>query len=220
MSASSSNHPIWTLRCRQHVKENTFIDKSPADSKSPSSSLWRSVLFLKKYRNIAVGVYLLALVVNALSILIPQTIRWIIDVGIVQQNMSILLWSLAGLITVTVVKGIVDFVLGRWTEVASQGVAYDVRNAIYDKLSSLSFSYHDQAQTGQLLARSISDVERIRFLTGRGILRALSSYSLDAIYIFCAAIDERAARGFVHALYACAGLCRLALWTAVPTAIT
>ena len=49
--------------------------------------------------------------------------------------------------------------LGRWTEVASQGVAYDIRNAIYEKLAGLSFAYHDKAQTGQLLARSISDVE-------------------------------------------------------------
>ena len=169
----------------QTARKRKYLHRQiPADSKSPSSSLWRSFLFLKKYRNIAVGVYLLALVVNALSILIPQTIRWIIDVGIVQQNMSILLWSLAGLITVTVVKGIVDFVLGRWTEVASQGVAYDVRNAIYDKLSSLSFSYHDQAQTGQLLARSISDVERIRFLTGRGILRLFQATVLMLFTFF------------------------------------
>ena len=61
---------------------------------------------------------------------------------------------------------------------ASQGVAYDIRNAIYEKLSALSFSYHDRAQTGQLLARSISDVERIRFLTGRGILRLFQHSTL------------------------------------------
>ena len=152
--------------------------QSASDSQTPRSSLWRSFLFLKKYRHIAISVYLLALAVNVLSILIPQTIRWIIDAGIIRQNMSVLLWSLAGLIGLTIVKGTLDFVLGRWTEVASQGVAYDVRNAIYDKLSSLSFSYHDQAQTGQLLARSISDVERIRFLTGRAILRLFQSSTL------------------------------------------
>ena len=152
--------------------------QSASDSQTPRSSLWRSFLFLKKYRHIAVSVYLLALAVNVLSILIPQTIRWIIDAGIIRQDMAVLLWSLAGLIGLTIVKGTLDFVLGRWTEVASQGVAYDVRNAIYDKLSSLSFAYHDQAQTGQLLARSISDVERIRFLTGRAILRLFQSSTL------------------------------------------
>ena len=143
-----------------------------------NSSLLRSLTFLKKYRNMAVGVYLLALITNGLALIIPQAIRWIIDAGVIQQNMNILLSSLLGLLLITVVKGLVDFSLGRWTEMASQGVAYDIRNAIYEKLSSLSFSYHDRAQTGQLLARSISDVERIRFLTGRAIVRLFQHSTL------------------------------------------
>jgi ATP-binding cassette subfamily B protein len=52
-------------------------------------------------------------------------------------------------------------------------VAYDLRNAIHAKLQSLSFSYHDQAETGQLLTRAISDVDRVRFLTGRAFLRLI-----------------------------------------------
>ncbi len=143
-----------------------------------NSSLLRSFAFLKKYREIAIGVYALALLTNGLAVIIPQTIRWIIDAGVIQQNMHILLSSLGGLLALTVVKGLIDFLLGRGTEVASQGVAYDIRNAIYQKLSSLSFSYHDSAQTGQLLARSISDVERIRFLTGRAIVRLFQSSTL------------------------------------------
>ena len=145
---------------------------------APSSSLLRSFSFLKKYRHIAAGVYVLALLSNGLAVFIPQTIRWIVDAGIIQQNLNILGASLLGLLALTIAKCLVDFVLGRGTEMASQGVAYDIRNAIYEKLSALSFSYHDRAQTGQLLARSISDVERIRFLTGRGILRLFQHSTL------------------------------------------
>jgi len=61
----------------------------------------------------------------------------------------------------------------RWIELQSQGVAYDLRNAIHAQLASLSFSYHDRAQTGQLLSRASQDVERLRFLTGRASLRLL-----------------------------------------------
>ena len=156
-------------------KTKTF---SQSSQPPPRSSLLRSLVLLKKYRGMAVGAYALALAVNGLTVLIPQTIRWIIDAGIIQRNMSLLLLSLFGLMALTVVKGLVDYVLGRWTEVVSQGVAYDIRNTIYGKLSSLSFAYHDRAQTGQLLARSISDVERIRFLTGRGVLRLFQSSTL------------------------------------------
>ncbi|MCY3865308.1 MAG: ABC transporter ATP-binding protein [Chloroflexi bacterium] len=153
--------------------DNSFLSKA-----APSSSLLRSFTFLKKYRHIAAGVYALALASNGLAVFIPQTIRWIVDAGIIQQNLNVLGASLLGLLALTIAKCLVDFVLGRGTEMASQGVAYDIRNAIYGKLSALSFSYHDRAQTGQLLARSISDVERIRFLTGRGILRLFQHSTL------------------------------------------
>ena len=92
--------------------------------------------------------------------------------------------SLLGLLALSLIKGLVDFFLGRGTEMASQGVAYDIRNAIYEKLSALSFSYHDRAQTGQLLARSISDVERIRFLTGRAFVRLFQHSSLMLLTFF------------------------------------
>jgi len=151
----------------------------------PQGSLRRSFGFLAaKYRNIAVGVYVLALIVNGLTILIPQVIRWIIDVGVVNQQLDVLVVAVGGLLALTLVKGFFDFLLGRWTEVASQGVAYDIRNAIYEKLTALSFAYHDKAQTGQLLARSISDVERIRFLTGRAVLRLFQSATLMILTFF------------------------------------
>jgi len=154
-----------------------------SQSGAPSSSILRSFKFLKKYRQIAASVYVLALASNGLAVVIPQTIRWIVDAGIIQQNMSVMQASLLSLAGLAVMKGLVDFALGRWTEMASQGVAYDIRNAIYEKLSLLSFSYHDRAQTGQLLARSVSDVERIRFLTGRGILR-LYQHSMLLLFTF------------------------------------
>ena len=77
------------------------------------------------------------------------------------------------LLGLTLVKGVLTFFQGRWTEIASQGVAYDLRNAIHLKLAALSFSYHDRAETGQLLSRAMQDVERIRFLTGRAVLRLI-----------------------------------------------
>ena len=79
-------------------------------------------------------------------------------------------WCVAALLGITLVKGFLTFVQGRWSEIASQGVAYDLRNAVHTKLTELSFGYHDRTETGQLLSRTVQDVERIRFLTGRATL--------------------------------------------------
>ena len=66
-----------------------------------------------------------------------------------------------------------NYIQGILSEQASQNVAYDLRNQIQQKLTQLSFSFHDQSETGELLSRAVQDVERIRFLTGRATLRIL-----------------------------------------------
>ena len=60
-------------------------------------------------------------------------------------------------------------------------MAYDLRNEIQRKITALSFSFHDQAEAGDLLSRSIQDVERIRFLTGRATFRVTEGVFLMAI---------------------------------------
>ena len=116
------------------------------------------------------GAYLALLAGTGISLLIPQFIRWIIDRGIRTGDVRFLVWSVAGLLGITLVKGVLTFWMGRWSEVVSQGVAHDLRAAIHTKLTELSFGYHDRTETGQLLSRAMQDVERIRFLTGRATL--------------------------------------------------
>jgi ATP-binding cassette subfamily B protein len=140
--------------------------------------LLRCFGYLRPYWRLTVGAYLIILVVNALALTIPQLIRWIVDEGIGGQDIGLLTWAVLALLGLTLLKGVLSFVQGRWTEIASQGVAYDLRNAIHHKLSELSFSYHDHAETGQLLSRAVQDVERIRFLTGRAVLRLVEGITL------------------------------------------
>ena len=140
--------------------------------------LLRCFGYLRPYRGIVLRAYLVGLVNTGLALIIPQFIRWIVDEGIGKKDTALLGWSVLGLLGLTLVKGIFSFVQGRSTEIASQGVAYDLRKAIHTKLSGLSFSYHDYAQTGQLLSRAIQDVERVRFLTGRAALRLIEAVTL------------------------------------------
>ncbi|MBN1659687.1 MAG: ABC transporter ATP-binding protein [Anaerolineae bacterium] len=140
--------------------------------------LLRSFGYLRPYWRLAAGSYLIILVVNGLALIIPQLIRRIVDQGIARGDTQLIGKLALALLGLTFFKGVLTFVQGRWTEIASQSVAYDLRNAIHARLASLSFSYHDRAETGQLLSRAIQDVERIRFLTGRAVLRLIEATTL------------------------------------------
>jgi ATP-binding cassette subfamily B protein len=150
------------------------------DAVHSSQILARCFSYLRPYWRLTAGAYGLTLAIIALALITPQLIRWIVDRGIEAGDIKLLTSSVLLLLGLTFLKGVLTFFQGRWTEIASQSVAYDLRNAIHQKLSALSFSYHDRAQTGQLLSRAVQDVERIRFLTGRATLRLVEGAILLA----------------------------------------
>ncbi|MDA1096604.1 MAG: ABC transporter ATP-binding protein [Chloroflexi bacterium] len=57
-------------------------------------------------------------------------------------------------------------------ESLSQKVAFDIRNAYFAKLQSLSFAFHDRQNTGALMSRATADVEGIRMFVNMGAIRA------------------------------------------------
>ncbi len=132
--------------------------------------LLRSMSYLRPYWAFAAGSYLLLLINNGVTLSQPLIIGSIVDQGIRGGNVSAIGRGAIALMALTVIRGVFTFLSGRWVTIASQSVAYDLRNAIHDKLQSLSFSYHDRAETGKLLTRATSDVDRVRFLTGRSLV--------------------------------------------------
>jgi len=133
---------------------------------------------LRPYRRMVAVSYVLLLANNGITLAMPLIIEAIVDRGIREGDTSVIGWGTALLLALALVRGAFAYLSGRWTEVASQSVAYDLRSAIHEKLQSLSFSYHDHAETGQLLARAIGDVNGVRFLTGRAFVRLVEAITL------------------------------------------
>ena len=140
--------------------------------------LVRAFLLLRNYWQLTVGAYLALVGITLLTLATPQFIRWIIDQGIGAGNSRLLTWAVLGLLGLTVVRGLFTYWQGRWTEIASQSVAYDLRNAMLERLTHLSFDYHDRTESGQLLSRAMQDVDRIRFLNGRAVLGLVNAIVL------------------------------------------
>jgi ATP-binding cassette subfamily B multidrug efflux pump len=139
------------------------------------NSLRRALGYLLPYKLTAATALFSLLMVSATNLIAPQLLRLAIDGGIVGGEWSAIVLASAGLLGVAVFRGIFTFLQGFLSEKASQGAAYDMRNAIYSKLQSLSFSFHDQAQTGQLMTRVTSDVEMVRHFVGQGFLQLLGA---------------------------------------------
>ena len=150
---------------------------------SPKPSFWKSPLvrcfaYLRPHWRMVAGAYAFMVLIDIINLLNPQLLRSAIDRGIDGGDITHLGWMAASLLGLVLVKGLFTFFQGRWTEIASQNVAYDLRNALQRKITLLSFSFHDKAEAGDLLSRAIQDVERIRFVTGRATFRVVEGIFL------------------------------------------
>lgn len=138
-------------------------------------SLRRALKYLFPYWPTASAAFLSLVLVSATNLAAPQFLRLAIDGGIVRRDWGNILLAAGGLLAVAAFRGVFTFLQGYLSEKSSQGVAYDLRNDIYTKLQNLSFSYHDQAQTGQLMTRVTSDVEMVRQFIGQGFLQLMGA---------------------------------------------
>jgi ATP-binding cassette, subfamily B, multidrug efflux pump len=134
--------------------------------------------YLHPYWRVVAAAYAMAFAINGLNVLFPQVVRFIIDNGLRLGDVTLVSRAVLALLALAAIKGVITFFQQRGLEVASQNVAYDMRNDIQAKLTDLSFSYHDRTEAGQLLSRTIQDVERIRFLTGRATWRIIDALVL------------------------------------------
>lgn len=138
-------------------------------------SLNRVLHNLQTYWLIVSGAVISLLLLTVTNAITPQLFLLAIDRGITQKNLQVVLYSAGAMVLVALGRGLFNFGQSFWAEKASQGVAYDLRNKIFDKIENLSFSYHDRAQTSQLLTRITSDVEQIRLFLGTSLVQVVSS---------------------------------------------
>jgi len=86
-----------------------------------------------------------------------------IDSYLIQGNSK---WSLPayamGFIGLALITGVFTFWSGTLSAKTSEGVARRVRDYFYDHIQRLSFTYHDNMKTGELIQRATSDIDAIR----------------------------------------------------------
>jgi ATP-binding cassette subfamily B protein len=131
--------------------------------------LLRIRIFLRPYVGQILVTLLILLILTGLSLVVPRIIRSVIDDGLARRETLYLIRSaflLLGLGLVSAILNLGNRYLSEW--IAAR-VGYDLRNRMYDHIQYLPFTYHDHAQSGQLISRCIEDVRSIERFAGSAV---------------------------------------------------
>lgn len=108
-------------------------------------------------------------------------VRGLVDFMGGSGNLAANLW-VAPLVMVglSIVAGVFNFVKGWLNSLASDGIARELKNRLYDHLNHLPAGYHDRADTGDLVQRCTSDVETTRVFLATQIMEIAQAIMLMA----------------------------------------
>jgi len=121
------------------------------------------------WRRVAVA-FLLGVIMLVITSFIPLVTRTIIDDGLTRRIPGVLGRSVVLLMGLAVVRWVVGGLRRNISGRVGTDVEYNLRNRLARHLLTLEAAYHDRVPTGQLLARTTSDVRSLRYFISWGLV--------------------------------------------------
>ena len=152
-------------------------------AKAFDTRLFKRILeYTKPYKFRFNSVIVFAILLSVFSALRPFLLKQTIDQYIKTKDQT-------GLLTYIILMGIVlifevisNFYFVFWANWLGQDIVKDIRNKLFKHMLSFKMKYYDNAPVGQLVTRSVSDIESIAKIFSQGLFM-ISSDLLKMIVI-------------------------------------
>ncbi|UCD45877.1 MAG: ABC transporter ATP-binding protein [Candidatus Bathyarchaeota archaeon] len=133
------------------------------------SDLRRVLRYLSPYKKEATLATILLGFVVVVDLSIPRLVQVIIDDGVAQGDMSVILWTSLLMIGASILSAALSIANTYYSVKASRSFEADLREAIFKQIQTFSFGNLDDLNTGQLLTRLTSDLNMVQLVVTMGL---------------------------------------------------
>ena len=146
-------------------------------------SLLRLIPYLQRYKWQAVTAWVSVFISGALVQFSPQLVRYALNQGLqpvydanhvfvrLDGSERFLVYAALAIVVFALGRGLTQFGQTFLAESLGQKVSYDIRNDVYDHMQHMSYAFHDNIETGQIMSRTTQDVENIRMFFAQALFR-------------------------------------------------
>lgn len=168
----------------EEIKKILYPNLSEDSSKNHWSGIW---YLLKGYRLI----YGSALIALSASLYFRSSLNlvlaWFVDTWLKEETHTVPLWSIGGIfILFNVIQGALSYYSGIQMNKTAEEIVRRLRNNLYNHIQRLSFTWHDKADTGDLIVRATGDIDEVKKLFSEqvyGIVRVCSFAFINFVMI-------------------------------------
>jgi ATP-binding cassette subfamily B protein len=128
------------------------------------SDLRRVFGFISPYKKEAIIAMIFLSFVAFTDLSIPRLVQVIIDHGVAQQDMDLIIRTSLLMIGASILSAALSIINTFYSVKTSRSFEADLREAIFKKIQTFSFSNLDDLTTGQLLTRLTSDMNQVQMI--------------------------------------------------------
>ncbi|MCD0488052.1 ABC transporter ATP-binding protein/permease [Pedobacter sp. MC2016-14] len=132
--------------------------------------LKRIFLYVKPYRKIFVWSIVLTILLALIAPVRPFLIKYTLDNYILNGNYNGLVSMTILMIFLLVLQSVIQYLHTLLTNTLGQSTIRDLRIAVFNHITQLRLKYFDRTPIGQLITRTVSDLETIADIFSEGLI--------------------------------------------------
>jgi ATP-binding cassette subfamily B protein len=130
----------------------------PEDIPDRPVSLRRIARLFNPYRLRLARLLALIFLGSILSVASPFLLREAINKGIVEHDLELLTWMVAGMIALAIINGVISVAQTWISNQVGQRVMHDLRAAVYAHLQRMSLAFFTRTRSGEVQSRIANDI--------------------------------------------------------------
>ena len=125
---------------------------------------------------------LILIIISRLAgLVLPGATKYLMDDVVVEQDMQMLRYLLIAVVAAIVVQSVTSFLLTKILSVEAQRLISILRAQVQKKILRLPVRFFDNAKSGALVSRIMTDVEGVRNLVGTGLVQLVGGLLTSVI---------------------------------------
>lgn len=140
-----------------------------AEKKVSMLSAFKTIIWPRR-KLVFIGLALIV-VSKAASFVAPLSLKYLMDDIIPNKDIDFLKWLVAAVALAILVQAVTSFLLTKILSVQAQYLISELRAQVQKKVLSLPIRFFDNAKSGALVSRIMTDVEGVRNLIGTGLVQ-------------------------------------------------
>ncbi|PZX46511.1 ABC transporter ATP-binding protein [Algoriphagus chordae] len=153
-----------------------------AERKVTMAQVFKTIIWPRR-KQLFLGLFLI-IISRLASLVLPGASKILIDDVIPSNDMTMLKWLIGGVVLAIVVQSVTSYALTQILSVEAQNLISKLRSQVQAHIIKLPIRFFDNAKTGELVSRIMTDVEGVRNLVGTGFAQMIGGILTAVISLF------------------------------------